>query len=220
MTKIIIYCSFFIASWAINAQTNNAELKSVTSASTYEKGMQTALKLWKDGQSDEAIHLFEQVADQEPQRWLPLFYAAQVNVSRSFSEKDINKLRLQLDAAQKSIDRANEISKDNEDLLLLQAQWYTAWIVYDGAQYGMLYSQKASELYQKALAIAPNNPRVVLAVTDWNMGGARYFGESTESYCKDVHRAIELFATFNPKEAFYPTYGLERAEYLLKTECN
>ncbi|MEP3569230.1 MAG: hypothetical protein ABJN28_03870, partial [Flavobacteriaceae bacterium] len=74
------------------------------------------------------------------------------------------------------------------------------------------------QIYQQALAIAPENPRVVFSKAEWDMGGARYFGKDTTPYCKDVERALELFANFSNDTPFYPSWGKDRAEQVLE-EC-
>jgi hypothetical protein len=83
--------------------------------------------------------------------------------------------------------------------------------------YGMKYSGKITELYQKAMALSPNNPRVVLGNAEWNMGSARYFGKDTKPYCKDVEKAIELFANFKPESEFAPNWGKAHAKAVLKS---
>lgn len=186
----------------------------------YEKGMRKAFELREADQPWEAANLFERIAQAEPDNWLPPFYAAQVNVFASFSEKDKTKLVPQLKKAQDLVNDAKAISKDNGEILVLEAQLLTAWIVFDGQKYGMKYSGKISELYAKAENIAPNNPRVVLGKAEWDMGGAKWFGKSTEPYCKDVKRAIELFATFTPEGEFYPKGGLAHAKKVLADNCN
>lgn len=190
-----------------------------TAQTNYEKGMQKAMDLRASGKPWEAANLFERIAKAEPEKWLPPYYVAQINIIQSFGEKDEAKLTAQLKKARDFINEAKFNATDNPEIMILDAQWYTAWIVFDGQQYGMTYSGKASELYEKALKLAPNNPRVILAKAEWDMGSARYFGQSLEPYCKDVQKAIELFADFKPKEKFYPTYGLERAHEILKNNC-
>ncbi|WP_432410590.1 hypothetical protein [Rasiella sp. SM2506] len=185
----------------------------------YENGMRKAFELWGADQPWEAANLFERIAQAEPDNWLPPFYAAQVNVFASFSEKDETKLMPQLKKAQDLVNDAKAISKDNAEILVLEAQLLTAWIVYDGQKYGMKYSGKISELYTKAYQLAPDNPRVVLGKAEWEMGAAAWFGKSKEPYCKDVKRAIELFATFTPEGEFYPTGGLEHAHEVLAENC-
>lgn len=219
MNKILIFLSFFFASLAIQAQTDSLQKTSDPNASKYEQGMQQAFQLWQDDKPWKAANMFERIATAEPDQWLPPYYVAQINVVNSFTEKDVDKLNAQLQKAQNFINDATAISKNNPEIMVLQAQLYTAWIVFDGQKYGMLYSQKASEMYNKALKLAPENPRVVLSKAEWDIGAAKYFGQSIDSYCKDIQGAIELFATFKPEEAFYPTYSEDRAKEIQAANC-
>lgn len=191
-----------------------------TAQSKYEQGMQKAFDLWEANQPWEAANIFERIAQAEPDNWLPPFYEAQINVFASFSEKDEEKLFPQLKKAQDLVNDARAISKDNAEILILEAQLLTAWIVYDGQKYGMKFSGKVSELYAKAQQLAPDNPRVILGKAEWDMGAAQFFGKSTTPYCKDIKRAIELFATFTPEGEFHPQGGLEHANEVLAQNCN
>ena len=49
------------------------------------------------------------------------------------------------------------------------------------------------------------------------MGGARYFGQDTAPFCKDLERSLELFANFKPETPFHPNWGKERVEQVLQT---
>ena len=185
----------------------------------YVKGMGRAFELWKDQNVTEASNLFERIAMAEPDNWLPHYYVAQINTIISFGEKDGEKLAKQLNKAKEFLDLAKAISPDNPEILIQEAMINTAWITYDGATYGPTLSGKNSQLYQKAMALAPDNPRVVFSKAEWDMGSARYFGQDTAPYCKDVGRALELFANFNVDIPFYPSWGKDRAEMVYK-ECS
>ena len=92
-----------------------------------------------------------------------------------------------------------------------------AWVAYDGATYGMTLSGKISALYAQAQQLAPNNPRVILNKADWAMGSARFFGQDTAPFCKDVEKALELFTNFKPETPFHPKWGKNRAEEILES---
>ena len=201
MQKLAIILVLFIAH-LVSAQTN------------YEKGMQKAFELWGENPTA-ASNLFERIAKAEPDNWLPSYYAAQVNILKSFGEKDEDKLTAQLAKAQDLINDATAISKNNPEILVMQALLHTVWVAYDGATYGMTLSGKVVALYAQAEQIAPNNPRVVLNKAEWAMGGARFFGQDTKPFCKDVERSLELFANFKPESSFHPKWGKERAEQVL-----
>ncbi len=183
----------------------------------YEEGMQKAFGLWGENNATEASNLFERIANAEPDNWLPLYYAAQVNITSSFGEKNEEKLSAQLKKAQNLINDATAISKNNPEILVLQALLHTAWVAFDGATYGMTLSGKVIELYTKAAMIAPENPRVVYCKAEWNMGSAKYFGQDTAPFCKDLERALALFENFKPETPFSPNWGKDRAEALLQT---
>ena len=187
----------------------------MSAQSNYDKGMQKAFELWQDNKWTEAEQLFERIAAAEPKEWLPNYYIAQLNSLKTWEEKDADKVKTQLEKAQNYLNDAMAIEKDNADILVMQAQILTNWVAFDGMTYGMKYSAKISDLYNKAYALAPNNPMVVLGRAEWNMGSARYFGQDTKPYCKDVEKAIELFANFKPQTPFYPHWGLEHAQKVL-----
>jgi len=181
----------------------------------YSKGMLKAFEFWGENKTTEASNLFERIATVELDNWLPSYYAAQINTVISFGEKDKEKLTQQLGKAQEFIDIANAISPDNPEILIQQAMINTAWIAFDGATYGMELSGKNAALYAKALELGPDNPRVIFSKAEWDMGAARYFGKDVSPYCKDVERALELFANFKPASEFHPNWGMDRAQMVL-----
>jgi hypothetical protein len=203
MRHLIIIATLLVMGF-VNAQTN------------YEKGMQKAFDLWGSN-TIEAANLFERIANAETDNWLPAYYAAQVNITSSFGEKDEQKLSAKLKKAQDLINDASAISKDNAEVLVLQALLHTAWVAYDGATYGMTLSPKVVELYVKAQALAPDNPRVVYCKAEWNMGSARFFGQDVTPYCKDLEKAVELFANFKPETPFHPNWGKDRTIMILES---
>ncbi|HEX9827992.1 MAG TPA: hypothetical protein VGA80_15440 [Flavobacteriaceae bacterium] len=185
--------------------------------SNFEKGMQKAFELWGNNQWEDAENVFERIANAEPDQWLPHYYIAQLNSLKSWDLKDETLLKAQLDKAQQHLDLAMKLSENSAELLVMQAQVLTNWVAYDGQTYGMKYSAKIAELYAKAYAIAPNNPRVVFGKAEWDMGSARFFGQDTSRFCADFEKALELFANFKPETPFHPNWGKDRAEGILKS---
>lgn len=220
MQTVFTYLSIFFTVLVMQAQTTTITNANTTSPSKYEKGMEEAFRLWQENRPWDAANMFERIANAEPDNWLPPYYVAQINVIYSFGEKDKSKLSEQLGKAQNFINDATAIFQDNPDLMVLQAQLYTAWIVFDGQQYGMMYSEKASGLYDKALTIEPENPRIIFAKAEWDIGGAKYFGQPVEIPCKNVEYAIELSQTFPDKGEFYPSFNLKRAKKVLAENCH
>lgn len=182
----------------------------------YEKGMQKAFDLWGANQPTEAANLFERIAKAEPDNWLPAYYAAQVNIVYCFTEKDEKVLSAKLKKAQDLLNDATAISKENPEIMVMQALLHTAWVAFDGATYGMTLSGKVVALYEIAEKINPNNPRVVYCKAEWGIGGAKYFGQDTTPFCKDLERSLELFANFKPETPFHPNWGKDRVEMLVE----
>jgi hypothetical protein len=94
----------------------------------------------------------------------------------------------------------------------------TNWIAFDGMTYGMKYSGKITEIYNKAKAIAPENPRVAFAKVEWEMGSAKYFGQDTTPFCKKFEETLELFKKFKAESEFHPDWGEKRAKQVI-AEC-
>lgn len=204
MYKIAITIALFITS-LLQAQT------------TYENGMNKAFSLWKEGKVTEASNMFERISTAEKDNWLPSYYAAQVLIIDGFSKlKDKEVLDAQLKKAQTFLDEASTRSKNNPEIMVLQAMLHTVYVASDGATYGMTLSVKIVSLYTKAAEIAPDNPRVVLSKAEWDMGSAKYFGQDTKPFCEQIEKSLELFANFKPESAYHPNWGKERAEQLSK----
>lgn len=203
MKRIIIILIAFI-SFSSMAQGN------------YEKGMAKAFELWSSQKPTEAANMFERIASVEKDNWLPSYWAAYVNIIHSFGEKDKNKLTAQLNKAQDLLNDATAISKENPEIMIVQALLHTAWIAYDGQTYGMKLSGSVAQLYAKAQGIDPTNPRVILNKAEWDMGSAKFFGQDTKPFCKDVERSLELFANFKAESAFHPDWGEDRAKQILQ----
>lgn len=207
MKKLIFIAIVFI-SFATFSQTK------------YETGMEKAFALWNAEKPWEAANLFERIAQAEPDNWLPPYYVAQINVINSFNEKDEEKLSQQLKKAQDFLNDAKAISKDNPEILVVQAQLYTAWVVFDGKKYGMSMSPKISQIYNQAYQLEPENPRVAVGKVEWDMGSARWFGKDITPYCEDLKKAIALFETYETKGKFHPSGDGAYAKESLARNCN
>lgn len=185
--------------------------------SQYEKGMNKAFELWNKGKLTESSNLFERIAKAEKENWIPFYYAAYLEIITSFNEKDEAKLKAKLEKASGHLDTGLLYSKDNAEILIIQALLNTSYIKFDGQKYGMSMTGKNEVLFKKAMKLAPNNPRVILQKAEWDMGTARFFGKPLDPYCKDIEKAIELFKKEKKSDVQYsPSWGKERAEKALR----
>ena len=147
---------------------------------------------------------------------MPSYYAATVEIIGSFGLKDEAVLKAKLTKAQEFLDAAKSNSENNPEIIITQAFLNLGYIAFDGQKYGMTLGGVNSQLYAKALQIAPKNPRVILGNAEWNMGSAKFFGKSTKPYCAEIKRAIELSKEEKIDIEFYPKFMLSRAEGVLK----
>jgi hypothetical protein len=203
MTKIIITIVLFVTT-------------QLFSQGQYEQGMGKAFALWGEGKNTEASDLFERIASAEKENWLPNYYVALVNTTTAFKTKDKDQIDALLTKAQIALDVELNKDSNNAELLVMQAMIHTAWITFDPMTNGMKLSGKVMELYGKAEAIAPNNPRVIFSKAEFEMGSAQFFGTDTKSICAQIEKSIELFATFKPQNVFSPKWGAERAKEVAK----
>lgn len=191
-----------------------------TAQAQYEDGMKKAFDLWGENKLGEASNLFERIATAEKENWIPVYYTSQVNVIKSFGEKDVVVLKAQLDKALDFLNQAKSLTEeDNPYVKVLEGQYYTAWIASDGMKYGMMYAGKVTTIYNEALALAPDNPIVIFAKAEWDAGSAKYFGKPMKPFCTDVQKAIDLSADFKPEGTFYPRFGSDRAQAFIDTNC-
>ncbi len=187
-----------------------------TAQGQFEQGMGSAMKLWGEGKNTEASAMFERIASAEKTSWLPNYYIATVNCFAAFRTQDKEQLTALLAKAQSALDIEMAKTPNNAELIVMQAMIHTALLSSDPMKYGMTLPAKVTELYAKAEAIAPNNPRVVYGKAEFAIGGAKWTGADVKVLCKDVERSIGLFATFKPETVFSPNWGLQRAEEALK----
>ncbi|PKG43320.1 tetratricopeptide repeat protein [Psychroflexus sp. MES1-P1E] len=204
MKILSIFIITMILGFNINAQTS------------YEKRMEEAFNLWEEDKTIEASSLFERIAKAEKDNWLPPFYAAYTLVISSFEVKDEATLKLKIEKATELLNQASSSSPNNPEIMIVKALANTAYINFDGQKYGMTFSGKNEYIYQTALKIAPNNPRVILSKAEWDMGSAQFFGSSIEPYCKDIKRALGFFQNEEKSEVkFYPDWGEKKAQKIL-----
>jgi hypothetical protein len=179
--------------------------------SQFEQAMGNAMQLWGEGKSNDASALFERIAAAEKNSWLPNYYVAAVNTFAAFNIKDKAQMEAMLNKSQDAIDAEMLKDANNPEILVMQAMIHTAWISADPMTNGMRLSGKVMELYSKAAAIDPNNPRAVFGKAEFEIGAAKWTGADVNDLCKDVEKAVELFDTFKPAIAFAPNWGKDRA---------
>lgn len=187
------------------------------SQGNYEQGMDQALQLWEEGKINEASSLFERIASAEQDNWLPNYYVALVNTTSAFQVKDPEQMEGLLQRAQTALDAVLLKQPENPELLVLQALIHTARIAADPMTNGQKLSGAVIQLYSKAEAIDPKNPRVVFEKAQFQMGTAKFFRSDTAPICAEIQKSIKLFDNFKPESKYSPNWGKEQAIETYKT---
>ncbi|WP_160114041.1 MULTISPECIES: hypothetical protein [Aquimarina] len=191
-------------------------MTTIHSQTAYEKGMNKAFELWGSKNPDEAINLFERIARAEKENWLPFYYAAQVHIITTFGIKDGNEIETRLKKAQDFLNEARTFSKENAEISIMEAMLNTAYVVYNPSVYGPTLSAKVEELYRKAKALEPENPRAMLYHAEWKMGGAKFWGKDPKAFCPEIEKAILYFENETNDVPFYPKWGMDQIERIQK----
>ncbi|MFD2892902.1 hypothetical protein ACFS5J_12850 [Flavobacterium chuncheonense] len=206
MTRIMTFLALLIAS-LLSAQND------------YKADMQHALSLWEDGKTAVAVKEFEAIATVYTSEWLPNYYVALLTAQEALMEGDNRELmKSLLEKAQRYQDLVNRVELENAEVLVVQALINTGWIIYNPIINGPKLSADVAYLYKKANEVSPENPRVHLNKTNYEIGVAKYFGQDTSGLCEQYNKTLTLFANFKPKSEIEPNWGFNQARALL-AEC-
>ena len=188
------------------------------SQTPYERGMTKALQMWQNKKSTEAIALFERIASVEKENWLPNYYIGLIYATQVLSGLEKEKASILLEQAQKSLDKAENISNNNSELFCLQGLINTAWVTLDPMTNGQKLSASIIESYQKAISLDPKNPRPIYLMAQYQINLAKMFGQDTKPFYNRIKVSLKMFDNFKAPSAFYPNWGAERASLLLKAQ--
>ncbi len=207
MKQFILFVVLFSSSFSMHGQND------------FASGMQKGLSLWGEGDTAGAIAMFERISQAEATAWLPSYYAANVHIASSFTEKDASKRDEMLNQAKRHIETAHQRSAKNAEILTLEGLLYTAYVAADPGTYAMKYAPKIMELHDKALSIDGENPRALMNKVEFEMGTARFFNEDMTPYCERIQIILTKFDDYKSSVPFAPNYGKERLIQLVEN-CN
>ena len=184
----------------------------------YEQQMGNAMQLWSENKTAEALAIFERVASIEKKEWIPDYYVSLICAIDILKKTNENQSQLLLKKAKSALKSAMYKSPDNAELYSLKAFILTAEITMDPMVNGQRLSAQVIENYQKALQIDADNPRALYLLSAFQINMAQMFGGETSKYYAQLEKAVEKFNTFKKPASFYPNWGKERAEELLKSK--
>ena len=161
---------------------------------------------------------FARIGDKEKTQWLPYYYASHTTIEKGRSLMRMGKMT-ELDAitaeAQKSLDKAAELSKDNAEIAILQKMIHGLKMMVDPQARFMSESMLGAAALEKASKIDPENPRITLLKAEDVYYTPEQFGGSKAKGLELFQKSLDQFKVYKPKTTLDPTWGKEEAEYFL-----
>jgi hypothetical protein len=184
----------------------------------YEEAMKQAIGEMNSNEHPqgllEAANTFERISLNEPDQWLPLYYAAYAYILISYQEQELTQKDPLLDKAQGFLDKAFCLAPGESELYALQAFLYPSRITVDPMGRGMEYMGLLNQAIDKAIELNPENPRsyYLRAIITLNLPEA--FGGGAGAAKPVFEKAKEKFDRFQPESSLSPDWGKEinRAE--------
>jgi hypothetical protein len=174
-----------------------------------EKNLKELEKAEKVAEYQAIAENFIAISEENTDQWLPLYYVAYCYLNTVFTEEPAENVDMILDKANAYIDKARELSPENDEIEVLQGWIYQGRIMVDPMGRGQLYSQKAAESFGKAKNINPDNPRVYFLTGQNVMYTPEMFGGGKEAACPYFIEAAEKFKGFKPESSISPNWGRE-----------
>lgn len=185
--------------------------------SNFDKGMEKAFALMTENKNRESANVLERIAKAETENWLPAYHLALLQARTSFSVKDKAKREAQIAMAEEYIAAADALSPNNSEVYVVKGMINVAKIAAEPMVYGPALSAPTEALYKKAIELDKNNPRAHSGLAEFQMGGARFFGQDLTPYCKRLQESIALYDAFESKGKFHPSWGKQWILQVLKS---
>lgn len=195
---------------------------SVFSQTAFDKAMTEKIALVEQEKTAEDFTAlandFTRIGDKEKSQWLPYYYAAFSNIQKGRLAMRQGKMT-ELDAiaaeAQKSLDMAMGLSKDNAELLILQKMIHSLKMMVDPMSRFMTEGTLATEALSKAEILDPQNPRITLLRAEDTYFTPEQFGGSKTKGLELFQKSLDQFKVYKPKTMLDPNWGKGEAEYFL-----
>ena len=159
---------------------------------------------------------FERIASKETGEWLSSYYAAYTQLLMTYFDKDVAKVEVYCDKADKFIEVADKLMPKNSEIALLKAMSAGSRIRINPMVNGQKYAPIAGAFMETAKALDPENPRVYM-----QQGISTYFtppmwGGSKEKGKEMMETAAKKYETFKPASSIHPNWGKTSNEKMLE----
>ena len=161
---------------------------------------------------------FKRIGDKEKTQWLPYYYAAFSTIQKgrmAMREGKVADLDPIAADAQKSLDLAMDLSKDNAENLILQKMIHGLKMMVDPQARFMSEGMLAADALSKAEKIDVGNPRITLMKAEDTYFTPEQFGGSKARGLELFQKSLDQFKIYKTKSALDPSWGKGEAEYFL-----
>jgi hypothetical protein len=175
-----------------------------------EQAINESLKLLDEAKTVEevqsVVNRLERIAMTESERWEPMYHYAFAQINLSFREQNAEVKDKLLGNAEISINKALELNGDKSELHALLGFLYQAKLTANPSL-AMSYSQKAAEVFGKALYENPENPRAVYLMGMNIRHTPEGFGGGCVNALPKFMAAKALFEKESGKQGIMPRWG-------------
>jgi len=163
-----------------------------------------------------AINALDRVGNAERTKWEPFYYSAFGHLMIATNEKDGAKKDQYLDLSAAALAKAKAVSENESEIVALDGFIQMIRVTVDPAARGAQYSGQAMQLYGKAVALNPENPRALGLMAQMQFGVAKFFNSSTTEACATAAKSLEKFQTYQSPNPLTPQWGKSMSEGLVK----
>lgn len=159
---------------------------------------------------------FDRICNAEPAEWLPLYYKALCHIRIGYIYSNAGKpdmIDAQTDEAEKYLDKAQAIEKNNSEIFCLRKMVATLRIVVDPMSRFPTYTPIGDAALNQAEQLNPENPRIFLlkGIDKYHIP-EQYGGSKTEAKSL-FETCFAKFKAFKPVAPVGPQWGLPQAKY-------
>lgn len=185
----------------------------------YKENMKKNIQLFESAKTAadfiKAANSFETTALSEKKEWLPFYYAGLCDVLAAF-EKPKKEIDALCDKAESFARRADSLSKNNSEILVLKSMIAAARISVNQLQRGQKYGMMAGRFANEAVKLNDANPRAHFVKAQAILYTPPAFGGGEKKAKPVFELAIEKAKGFKPESGLHPVWGKEEAEKELK----
>ncbi len=203
-TALALFC---LALSAAKAQTIEESLKSPLDKFDAAKTPQEMIA---------ASSQLDLIAAKWPGQWISHYYTALSKIRISFALPEKTKRDLYLDVANVYLDKADKLSPNNQEILILQAWAAKARIAIDGQDRWKKFGEVYDGYIGRAKKINPENPRIYYLEGQGPFYKPKIWGGGKDKALPFFEKAKDLFARENKSNILVPHWGEKENNEMLK----